>query len=40
MLAKNSLRARFPLATVCIETVLAFTTISVVGYSLLPLLGY
>jgi hypothetical protein len=34
------LRGRFPFATVCIETVLIFAAIGLIGYALLPVIGY
>ena len=34
------LRARFPLATACIEMVLILAAIGLIGYALLPVIGY
>lgn len=34
------LTERFPWATVCVEIVLIFAAIGLVGYALLPVIGY
>jgi len=42
MLARDAylLRARYPMAAVCIEMVLMSAAIGLIGYALLPVIGY